>query len=98
MGEPFSPSQLPQPPYQTARLVIRPYEGSDAQVANAALDQDSEMWRFDPSYEQTLTERRQIIARFRIAHHQFGFAPMAAFSQDDGMFVGQGGLNPYVYD
>lgn len=98
MSQPFSQSELPQPPYQTTRLVIRPFEDSDAELAHSALDQDPEVWRFDPGYERTLAERRAIIARFAMLQHQFGFAPMAAFARDDGALVGQGGLNPYIYD
>ena len=96
-AQPYSFNLLPQPPFATKRLVLRPYTREDASTVHAVLDTDPEVWRFDPGYERSLDERREVIERFGLLCGQFGFGPCGAWSQD-GAFVGQGGLNPYVYD
>ena len=93
----YDSEQLPQPPYSTRRLVLRPYGPNDAAEVHAALDTDPEVWRFDPGYERSLNERREVIDRFAMLREQFGFGPCGAWLHD-GSFVGQGGLNPYIYD
>ncbi|MEO1017466.1 MAG: GNAT family N-acetyltransferase [Pseudomonadota bacterium] len=94
----YDPRHLPQPPYKTGRLVIRPFAESDAAIVHATLDTDPEVWRFDPGFERTLDERRAMLAQFRSLERQFGFGPCGAWAKLDGTFIGQGGLNPYVYD
>jgi RimJ/RimL family protein N-acetyltransferase len=100
----YRSAELPSPPWQTDRLVLRPYVESDTEVAHAALDRDEEIWRYDPGFAPTLEQRRAHIARFAILRRQFGFGPCAAFLRDEaalggeGPLVGQGGLNPYIYD
>lgn len=96
-GQPYSTGLLPQPPFATERLMLRPYMPEDAAIVHAALDVDPEVWRFDPGYQRTLDERRDVIDRFALLRKQFGFAPYGAWSKD-GVLVGQGGLNPYIYD
>lgn len=93
----FDPEDLPQPPFRTDRLVLRPYRPEDAELVHAALDADREVWRFDPGHAPSLHDRRDNIARYAALRGHFGFAPCGAWS-NDGAFVGQGGLNPYVFD
>jgi RimJ/RimL family protein N-acetyltransferase len=98
MGDrPYEPDLLPQPPYETARLVLRPFQAKDAAVVHAALDTDPEVWRFDPGYARTPKDRRGLIAAYAGLRGQFGFAPCGAWAMD-GTFIGQGGLNAYLYD
>ena len=98
----YEPSELPLPPWRTERLVLRPYEPEDAEAAHRALDLDEEVWRYDPGHSPTLRERQDNIARYAMLRRQFGFGPSAAFLStpegDVGPLVGQGGLNPYVFD
>lgn len=98
----YDADDLPPPPWRTARLVLRPYEPAEAEIAHAALDRDADVWRFDPGHAPNLDERGANIARYGVLRAQFGVAPSAAFlAMPDGMegaLVGQGGLNPYVYD
>jgi [ribosomal protein S5]-alanine N-acetyltransferase len=94
----YCSSQLPQPPFSTERLVLRPYETNDATVVHQALDCDPEIWKFDPGFAYTVDQRRGVIARFAELRRQFGFAPCGAWLRDSGVFVGQGGLNPYIND
>jgi len=94
---PFSPDLLPQPPFRTERLILRSYTDADAPEVHGVLDFDPEVWRFDPGYEPTLDDRRDVIADYETLRGHFGFAPCGAW-RHDGTFVGQGGLNPYVYD
>jgi RimJ/RimL family protein N-acetyltransferase len=96
-AEPFSPDDLPQPPFETARLRLRPYKLSDAAEVYAALDLHPDVWRFDPGHPTTLVQRRAIIRHYAALHDHFGFGPCGAWLKD-GTFVGQGGLNPYIYD
>jgi RimJ/RimL family protein N-acetyltransferase len=100
----YNPAELPSPPWQSERLVLRPYVEGDAEEAHAAFDHNEEIWRYDPGYAPTLEQRRAHIARFAALGAQFGFGPCAAFLRDgtapcnEGPLVGQGGLNPYIYD
>ena len=102
MTAPFDPGDLPPPPWRTTRLVLRPYAMDEAEVAHAALDRDEEVWRHDPGYAPTARQRRDTIAHYAALRRQFGFGPCAAFlatpSGAEGPLVGQGGLNPYLYD
>jgi ribosomal-protein-alanine N-acetyltransferase len=93
----YDPDLLPQPPFTTARLVLRPFLAKDAAVVHQALDTDPEVWRFDPGYAPSLRERRAMIRHYAALRTQFGFAPCGAWARD-GTFVGQGGLNAYLYD
>ena len=93
----YSAELLPEPPFRTERLILRPYTLEQAETVHATLDTDPEVWRFDPGYERSLEERREVIQRFTMLHEQFGFGPCGAWSHG-GALVGQGGLNPYVYD
>jgi len=83
-------------------LALRPYREADASVAFAAMDQDEEVWRWDPGYKPNISKRKDNIARYTALRQQFGFGPCAAFlateKGDEGEFIGQGGLNPYIYD
>ncbi len=97
MNQPYSPSQLPAAPFQTERLVLRPYTIEDADAVRSALDLDPEIWRFDPGFERSLAQRLDVFERYRMLHRQFGFGPCGAWLKD-GTFVGQGGLNPYIFD
>lgn len=92
----YDPDLLPKPPFRTERLVLRPYASEDVEAVHAALDLDSEVWFFDPGYAPSLHDRRENIARYAMLRQQFGFAPCGAWSMD-GVFVGQGGLNPHVF-
>ncbi|MDX2264716.1 MAG: GNAT family N-acetyltransferase [Hyphomicrobiales bacterium] len=94
---PYNSDDLPPPPFITERLILRPYTLEDAETIHGALDSDAEVWRFDPCYERSLDERREIILLYRALWAHFGFGPCGAWTHDGG-FVGQGGLNPYVYD
>lgn len=96
-AEPYSPKQLPQPPFETERLLLRPYAEENAVEVHRMLDLDPEVWRFDPGFERTLDQRREVIARYLMLRQQFGFGPCGAWLKD-GILVGQGGLNPYVHD
>lgn len=99
MDQAFAPEHLPQPPSATARLLLRPYEDADADDAHEALDRDEDVWRFDPGYAPALSHRLANIRRYAALHEHFGFGPAAAFLREgDGTLIGQGGLNPYVYD
>lgn len=89
---------FPSGPYDTERLQLRPYGDQDVEVVHAALDLDREIWRFDPGFERSLEDRRGVIARFAMLHKQFGFGPCGAFRKEDGRFIGQAGLNPYIYE
>jgi ribosomal-protein-alanine N-acetyltransferase len=93
----YDPDLLPQPPYETARLVLRPFAANDAAVVYKALDTDPEVWRFDPGCAITLKDRRGLISDYATLRRQFGFAPCGAWAKD-GSFIGQGGLNAYLYD
>lgn len=96
---PYAPSELPNAPWRTERLVLRPYRPSDAEMAHANLDTEEEIWKFDPGYPPTLEDRKANLARYNILDDQFGFGPCAAFlSGSESTFIGQGGLNPYIYD
>lgn len=66
-------------------------------MVHQALDLDEDVWRFDPGAPGTLRQRRKTIRHYAALHAQFGFGPCGAWRKD-GTFVGQGGLNPYVYD
>lgn len=98
----FDKQGLPPPPWRTDRLVLRPFDADDALVAHRALDQDEEVWRYDPGFAPSLDERRANIVRYGVLRRQFGFGPSAAFlpgvAGQGPRFVGQGGLNPYIYD
>jgi RimJ/RimL family protein N-acetyltransferase len=104
MPSSYTTAELPQPPWRTERLVLRPYVDGDAEQAHAAFDHDEEVWRYDPGYAPTLEQRRAYIVRCTNLRAQFGFSPCAAFLKNEtapgsqGALVGQGGLNPYVYD
>ncbi|GLQ56089.1 GNAT family N-acetyltransferase [Devosia nitrariae] len=93
----YHPAHAPKPPFETERLMMRPYVVEDAEIVHAKLDTDPEVWRFDPGRERSLDERREVIMRFAMLHRQFGFGPCGAWGRD-GTFIGQGGLNPYLYD
>lgn len=93
----YHPAHARKPPFDTERLSMRPYVVEDAETVHAALDVDPEVWRFDPGRERSLDERREVIARFAMLQRQFGFGPCGAWDKD-GNFIGQGGLNPYLYD
>lgn len=98
----YDPSALSQPPWRTERLVLRPYQATEAAAAHTTLDCDEEVWRYDPGHAPSLAERQDNIARFAMLRRQFGFGPCAAFLVAPegcaGPLIGQGGLNPYVYD
>lgn len=94
---PYNSGHLTQPPFETPRLILRPYTPDDAAVVHSALDIDPEVWRFDPGYERSLDERREIIRDYAALRDHFGFAPCGAWTKA-GVYVGQGGLNPYIYD
>lgn len=102
MSELFDQARLPQPPHHTERLILRPYEIEDADQAHELLDRDPEVWEFDPGYAPSPEDRLTKIARYDCLRRQFGFGPVAAFlrSHDgsEGHLIGQGGLNPYIYD
>jgi len=98
----YESSDLPLPPWRTDRLFLRPYEESDIETAFAVLDTEEEVWRFDPGKPPTLNDRRRNVSRFTTLRKQFGFCPCAAFLKkkdgSEGRLIGQGGLNPYIYD
>ncbi|MEL6167723.1 MAG: GNAT family N-acetyltransferase [Pseudomonadota bacterium] len=102
MGDAYEPSELPAPPWRSPRLILRPFDHMDALAAHAAFDSDEAVWKFNPGYAPTLEHRKATITRFSMLHRQFGFGPCAAFLPDEGgaegVLVGQGGLNPYIYD
>ena len=95
-GQDYDPDNLPEPPFRTERLVLRPYVSEDVEVAHAALDVHPEVWSFDPGHAPSLGDRRENIARYAMLREQFGFGPCGAWLKD-GVFVGQGGLNPHVF-
>lgn len=102
MKRPYDANDLSPHPWRTDRLLLRPYTLADAETAHVALDRDEDVWRHDPGFPPTLDDRRGSILHYVALHDQFGFGPCAAFLTDsegaEGAFVGQGGLNPYVYD
>jgi RimJ/RimL family protein N-acetyltransferase len=98
MNRSYSPASLPEPPYQTERLRLRPLEVADALMVHDALDLNPEVWRFDPGFAMTLDDREWLITRDEALYEHFGFAPFGAFRKADGVFIGMSGLNPYVFD
>ena len=98
----YEPDMLPASPWRTDRLMLRSFDESDADLAHEAFDQHPDVWQHDPGFARTRDQRAGVIARFQMLHRQFGFGPCAAFlidgGTDDGALIGQGGLNPYVYD
>lgn len=99
MNVPFDAAQLPEPPWFTPRLLLRPFVESDLEDAHRVLDGDAEVWRHDPGYAPSRTDRLGNVRRYGALRDQFGFGPAAACLRDDSStLVGQGGLNPYVYD
>lgn len=98
MHELYDPDALPAPPYETARLLLRPLTEADAEAAHAALDVAPEMWRFDPGHPRSLEDRREVIRAYGTMRDLLGFAPCGAFLKETGEIAGLGGLNPYVYD
>lgn len=96
---PFDTSQLPEPPWFTQRLCLRPFKETDLAIAHQVLDKDAEVWQFDPGYVPSLSERLDNIRQYNFLRHQFGFGPSAAYLKGESeTLIGQGGLNPYVYD
>ena len=89
---------IPRGPFETDRLLLRCYEEADAELVHRSLDLDPDIWRFDPGFERTLGDRKKVLSCYACLHAQFGFGPCGAFNKEDGCFVGQGGLNPYIYD
>jgi RimJ/RimL family protein N-acetyltransferase len=94
--EDYDPDLLPQPPFRTERLILRPFASEDAEAVHAALDQHPEVRAFDPGHPPSLDDRREIILRYALLRDHFGFAPCGAWLAD-GTFVGQGGLNPHIF-
>lgn len=84
--------------WHTERLHLRPYVDADAPAAHALLDTDPKVWRFDPGHARDLAARRETIQRYGHLWRQFGFGPAAAFEARTGALVGQGGLNPYLFE
>lgn len=95
----FDAADLPSPPWETSRLLLRPFEDSDVDIAHEVLDQNEEVWRYDPGYALTRADRLANIQRYQALRLQFGFAPSAAYLRgSEEILIGQGGLNPYIYD
>ncbi len=84
-------------PWHTERLLLRPFVPEDAEAVHPALDRDPEVWRFDPGHPRSLAARRATIARYAMLWEQVGFGPAGAWCRRTGRFLGQGGLNPYLY-
>ena len=92
----FDPNLLPQPPFVTKRLTLKPYLLEDVEAVHRALDVDPEVWLFDPGYAPSLDDRRRNVTRYAMLREQFGFGPCGAWAED-GTLVGQGGLNPHIF-
>lgn len=98
MDRSFSFASLPEPPYHTERLMLRPLEMADVSLVHEAIDLDPEVWRFDPGFALTRVDREWLITRDEALYEHFGFAPFGAFRKADLAFIGVSGLNPYVFD
>ncbi len=83
---------------ETARLLLRPLDLTDAPRLNELIDGDERVWRFNPGKPKSL-EQREANIRDRIAQYKiFGFGCYAVVLRATGDLIGQCGLSPFWFE
>jgi RimJ/RimL family protein N-acetyltransferase len=85
---------------ETEQLVLRPFRMEDLEQAHRVLDLHPDVWRFDPGYQRTLEERRQILTE-RLAQQESalgraGLTCLAVEVRASGLLIGYSGLQAYL--
>ena len=77
---------------ETPRLIMRPYEESDAEAAHVWLS-DAQLFRFYTyGPYRTLSETAQRIREYRQQYGRHGFGKWAAVERATGVLIGDAGL------
>lgn len=81
---------------ETARLILRPFEASDADDAFAVLEGHPDVWRYDPGFRRTREQRANIIQKYIDSNYPEEEGTLAVVRRDGNVLMGYVGLQLYV--